>query len=97
VRNLARCTDQNGNIRVNEDQWFTAGTLVTEVPEMKYYKDEQLLFTRTTSSPCSEQNTSGVKTASFISELKDGDYPILIGSRDNEIITIDYVRVWLAP
>jgi hypothetical protein len=97
VKNLARCTDQNGNIRVNEDQWFTAGTLVTDVPEMKYYKDEQLLFTRTTSSPCLEQNTSGVKTASFIAELKDGDYPILIGSRDNEIITIDYVRVWLAP
>jgi hypothetical protein len=97
VRNLARCTDQNGNIRVNEDQWFTAGTLVTDVPEMKYYKDEQLLFTRTTSSRCSEQNASGVTTASFISELKDGDYPILIGSRDNEIITIDYVRVWLAP
>lgn len=64
---------------------------------MKYYKDEQLVFTRTNSSPCSEQNASGVTNASFIVDLKDGDYPILIGSRDNEIITIDYVRVWLAP
>lgn len=97
VRQLARCTDQNGNIRVNEDQWFTAGTLVTDVPEMKYYKDEQLVFTRTTSSRCVERTSSGVTTASFIRELKAGDFPILIGSKDKEIITIDYVRVWLAP
>jgi hypothetical protein len=66
---------------VNEDQWFPASTLVTDVHEMKYYKDEQLLSTRTTLSPCLEQNTSGVKTASFIIELKDGDYPILLGFR----------------
>lgn len=97
VRQLARCTDQNGNIRVNEDQWFTAGTLVTDVPEMKYYKDEQLVFTRTASSPCLEREASGIASASFISELKDGDFPIFIGSMDKEIITIDYVRVWLAP
>ncbi|MCU0893903.1 MAG: hypothetical protein MUD06_06185 [Rhodospirillales bacterium] len=97
ARDLARCTDQNGAIRLAEDQWFTAGTLVTEVPEMKYYKDDKLVFTRTTSSACSQRNSSGVTTASFIRELKDGDYPILIGSKDKEIITIDYVRVWLAP
>lgn len=26
-----------------------------------------------------------------------GDYPILVGAKPGEIITIDYVRVWLAP
>ncbi|MGZ8994917.1 MAG: hypothetical protein ACXW3P_00230 [Rhodospirillales bacterium] len=97
VKQLSRCTDQNGNIRMAEDQWFTAGTLVTDVPEMKYYKDDKLLFTRTTSSACEERSASGVKTASFIRELKDGDFPIFVGSKDKEIITLDYVRVWLAP
>ncbi len=96
VKQLSRCTDQNGSIRMAEDQWFTAGTLVTDVPEMKYYKDDKLLFTRTTSSRCEERSSSGVTTASFIRELKDGDFPILVGSKDREIVTIDYVRVWLA-
>lgn len=95
--NLARCNDQNASNGVAENQWFTAGTLVTDVPEMKYYKNDQLTFTRRTSTPCVAYNGSGMNTAAFITDLKDGDYPILIGSRDNEIITIDYVRVWLAP
>lgn len=94
--NLARCNNQDPSYGVSENQWFTAGTLVTDVPEMKYYKNDQLMFTRRTSTPCISYNGSGMNTASFITELKDGDYPILVGSRDGEIITIDYVRVWLA-
>jgi hypothetical protein len=94
--NIAHCNNQNPSFGVAENQWFTAGTLVTDVPEMKYYKNDQLMFTRRTSTPCTAQNSSGVNTASFITGLKNGNYPILVGSRDGEIITIDYVRVWLA-
>ncbi len=93
---LSRCNDQNRAHGVSENQWFTAGTLVTDVPEMKYFKNDQLVFARKTSSPCDAHNGSGLNSAKWISELKNGDYPILVGSKPGEIITIDYVRVWLA-
>lgn len=96
-QSITRCNDQNPAYGVAENEWFTAGTLVTDTPEMRYYKNDKLVLTRKTSSPCDEADGSGVRTASFITELKNGDYPILVGAKNGEKITIDYVRVWLAP
>jgi len=79
--------------------FFSAGLLFTG-DEQRYTKDGSVYYTRRASDQCylpTGSQWTGRKDAGFIFEkMLQGDYPVLIGSKKGEIITIDYVRVWEA-
>lgn len=82
-----------------ENVWFKAGHLFTGT-EQRFTRDDVVYFTRKSSDTCYLPNgsTSSLQPAGFIfNKMLAGDYPILVGAKPGEIITIDYVRVWLAP
>ena len=94
---LTRCNKTVAGAGVSPGEWFTVGHMYTSGPAMqRYYKNEKLIYTRTTSTGgCVD--FGGGSTADFIVEMADGRYPIYIGSKYGDVITYDYVRVWEHP
>lgn len=80
-----------------ENTWFTAGILYSGSQQL-FVKDGSVYYTRKGTETCSN-NTSmpALRAQAFFNKMKTGDYPILIGAKNGEIITIDYVRVWQHP
>lgn len=80
--------------------FFTAGLLFTGDSQV-FTLNGTGYYTRKAADTCylpSGSKWTGRKDAGFIfGKMLNGDYPILVGSKKGEIITIDYVRVWEAP
>lgn len=94
---MTRCNRVNRAETVKPGEWFIAGQLYTSAPAVqRYYKNNRLIYTRTTDTGgC--KDFGGGSTAAFITEMADGRYPIHLGSKDGDVITYDYVRVWEHP
>lgn len=85
---IKRCvgSSNSSEFHITDGRWFVAAALITP-GQQAYYKDDQQMNTVWNSATC-----PGV----VFDQLTQGQYPILIGSKmDN--LTIDYVRVWEHP
>lgn len=96
----SRCNRTNPDFTVPLNTWFTAGALYydgnTDAATQKYYKDDNLMYTRTTNTGgCTD--LGGGTSSSFIKDIGSGEFPILLGAKYNDILTLDYVRVWEHP
>jgi hypothetical protein len=95
-----RCPKSLGTYGVSLGEWFTVGHLYTggntSAAQQRYYKNNSLIYTRTTSTGgCTD--FGGGTTAKYLERMGRGNYPIFLGSKPNDVITYDYVRVWEHP
>jgi len=97
---LTRCNRTNNGAGVAIGEWFSTGHMYTgggtSDARQRYYKNDNLIYTRTTSTGGCVDGGGG-STADFIAEMSDGRYPIYLGSKIGDVITYDFVRVWEHP
>jgi len=83
-----------------ENVWFTAGHMFTG-NQQQFTRNGATYYTRNATDTCYKPGgsvwTGSLQAGVIFDVMLNGDYPILIGSKAGEIITIDYVAVWVAP
>lgn len=92
AKKIIGCDQTNSADAVGTNQWATVGHLYTSDPaQQQVYKNDQLLYTRTTSTAC----TGG--SASFIAGVATGRFPLMIGAAVGDTLSLDWYRVWVNP
>ena len=88
--------------RVTDNTWNVMGARFNgDAKDHRYFLNQEQYWMHEPSKDCAlagSKKWTGSRKFSYVADLMvEGEYPILVGAKKGEIITIDYVRVWEAP